>query len=51
MREAMNNEATPAVGLYFREERPTLDDALEMLVKKAGGEQHGLRAGRARKIR
>jgi 2-oxoglutarate ferredoxin oxidoreductase subunit beta len=51
MREAMNNEATPAVGLYFREERPTLDDALDMLVNKAGGEQRGLRAGRTRKIR
>ncbi|HTY02927.1 MAG TPA: 2-oxoacid:ferredoxin oxidoreductase subunit beta [Rhodocyclaceae bacterium] len=36
MGEAMN-DATPALGLYYREERPTLDDALDSLVKKAGG--------------
>jgi hypothetical protein len=36
LREAMN-DATPALGLYYREERPTLDDALDGLVKKAGG--------------
>jgi 2-oxoglutarate ferredoxin oxidoreductase subunit beta len=37
MREAMH-DATPALGLYFREERPTLGDALDGLVEKAGGE-------------
>ena len=36
LREAMNDE-TPALGVYFKEERPTLDDALDGLVKKAGG--------------
>jgi 2-oxoglutarate ferredoxin oxidoreductase subunit beta len=36
LREAMN-DATPALGLYYREERPTLDDALDGLVTKADG--------------
>ncbi len=51
MREAMVNDQLPALGLYFREERPTLDDALDGLVKKAGGEIRTLRAtqGRGRK--
>ena len=40
MREAMD-DATPALGLYFREERPTLGDALDGLVEKAGGELPG----------
>jgi len=35
-REAMNDE-TPGLGLYFKEDRPTLDDGLDGLVKKAGG--------------
>jgi hypothetical protein len=37
LREAMD-DATPALGLYYREERPTLDDALDGLVRKAGSE-------------
>ena len=40
MRLAMD-DATPALGLYFREERPTLGDALDGLVEKAGGELPG----------
>ncbi len=36
LREAMN-DSTPAIGLYFREDRPTLDDALDTIVEKAGG--------------
>ena len=40
MREAMHDE-TPALGLYFSEERPTLGDALDGLVEKAGGELPG----------
>jgi 2-oxoglutarate/2-oxoacid ferredoxin oxidoreductase subunit beta len=36
LREAMN-DATPALGLYFQEDRPTLDDALDGVVKKSGG--------------
>ncbi|MDD5249271.1 MAG: 2-oxoacid:ferredoxin oxidoreductase subunit beta [Rhodocyclaceae bacterium] len=36
LREAMN-DATPAIGLYYREERPTLDDALDTIVERAGG--------------
>jgi Pyruvate:ferredoxin oxidoreductase and related 2-oxoacid:ferredoxin oxidoreductases, beta subunit len=40
MREAMD-DALPALGLYFREERPTLGDALDSLVEKAGGELPG----------
>ena len=40
LREAMH-DATPALGLYFREERPTLGDALDGLVEKAGGELPG----------
>jgi 2-oxoglutarate ferredoxin oxidoreductase subunit beta len=40
MREAMD-DALPALGLYFREERPTLGDALDGLVEKAGGELPG----------
>ncbi len=51
MAEAMKNEQTPAVGLYYREQRPTLDDALDALVEKAGGEKRGLRGGRGRKLR
>ena len=35
------DDATPALGLYFREERPTLGDALDSLVEKAGGELPG----------
>jgi len=35
LREAMN-DATPALGLYYREDRPTLDDALDGVVKRAG---------------
>jgi len=31
------NDATPALGLYYKEDRPTLDDALDSVVKKAGG--------------
>jgi 2-oxoglutarate ferredoxin oxidoreductase subunit beta len=31
------NDATPALGLYYQEDRPTLDDALDSVVKKAGG--------------
>lgn len=34
MREAMDN-ATPALGLYFRENRPTLADALDELTRTA----------------
>jgi 2-oxoglutarate ferredoxin oxidoreductase subunit beta len=37
LREAMD-DTTPAIGLYYRESRATLDDALDGLVKKAGGE-------------
>mgnify|MGYP001095694996 CR=1 FL=1 len=40
LREAMD-DALPALGLYFREERPTLGDALDSLVEKAGGELPG----------
>lgn len=47
LNEAMN-DTTPAIGLYFREERPTLDDALDGLVKKAGGEPRLPRTGMAR---
>lgn len=36
LREAMHDE-TPALGLYFREDRPTLGDSLDSLVGKAGG--------------
>ena len=36
IREALN-DATPALGLYYCEDRPTLDDDLDSLVKKAGG--------------
>jgi 2-oxoglutarate ferredoxin oxidoreductase subunit beta len=36
LREAMN-DATPALGLYFREERPTLDDNLDAIIERAGG--------------
>jgi 2-oxoglutarate ferredoxin oxidoreductase subunit beta len=36
LREAMNDE-TPGLGLYFQEDRPTLDDALDGVMKKAGG--------------
>ena len=31
------DDATPALGLYYREDRPTLDDALDSVVEKAGG--------------
>ena len=40
MRLAMD-DAAPALGLYYREERPTLGDALDSLVEKAGGELPG----------
>jgi 2-oxoglutarate ferredoxin oxidoreductase subunit beta len=40
MREAMD-DALPSLGLYYREERPTLADALDGLVEKAGGELPG----------
>jgi 2-oxoglutarate ferredoxin oxidoreductase subunit beta len=43
LKEAMN-DATPALGLYYRENRPTLDDALDSLVQKAGGEVRPPRA-------
>jgi 2-oxoglutarate ferredoxin oxidoreductase subunit beta len=36
LREAMN-DATPALGLYFKEDRPTLDDNLETIIERAGG--------------
>ena len=36
LREAMN-DTTPALGLYYREERPTLDDALDSVTQRAGG--------------
>jgi 2-oxoglutarate ferredoxin oxidoreductase subunit beta len=36
LREAMHDE-TPALGLYYREDRPTLDDALDGVTRKAGG--------------
>ncbi|MCC6658565.1 MAG: 2-oxoacid:ferredoxin oxidoreductase subunit beta, partial [Rhodocyclaceae bacterium] len=49
MRYAMD-DATPALGLYYREERPTLGDALDGLVEKAGGElRHKPAAKPARK--
>lgn len=41
LRQAMLNDEIPALGLYFREDRPTLDDALDGLVKKAGGSTGG----------
>ncbi|MDD5167507.1 MAG: thiamine pyrophosphate-dependent enzyme, partial [Syntrophales bacterium] len=36
IREALDY-MTPALGLYYCEDRPTLDDDLDSLVKKAGG--------------
>jgi 2-oxoglutarate ferredoxin oxidoreductase subunit beta len=36
LREAMN-DSTPALGLYYREDRPTMDDALDGVIKRAGG--------------
>lgn len=36
LREAIN-DSTPALGLYFREERPTLDDNLDAIIERAGG--------------
>lgn len=51
LREAMD-DATPALGLFYREDRPTLDDALDGLIRKAGGEVPTLRRGpRGRKPR
>jgi 2-oxoglutarate ferredoxin oxidoreductase subunit beta len=50
LREAMD-DTTPAIGLYYREERPTLDDALDGLVKKAGGEPRASRSEPGRKLR
>jgi 2-oxoglutarate ferredoxin oxidoreductase subunit beta len=47
LKEAMN-DATPALGLYYREDRPTLDDALDSLVQKAGGEVRPPRANKRR---
>jgi len=47
LKEAMN-DSTPALGLYFVEHRPTLDDALDSLVKKAGGEIRPPRANKRR---
>ncbi|MFZ5510383.1 MAG: 2-oxoacid:ferredoxin oxidoreductase subunit beta [Pseudomonadota bacterium] len=41
MAEAMNQEA-PALGVYFRQERPTLGQALDSLVDKAGGSRKHL---------
>lgn len=49
--QAMKNDDVPLLGLYYQEDRPTLDDALDGLVKKAGGEVRGLRAARGRKGR
>jgi 2-oxoglutarate ferredoxin oxidoreductase subunit beta len=31
------NDATPAIGLYFKEDRPTLDDNLDAIIERAGG--------------
>lgn len=36
MREAMEDEH-PALGVFYRTERPTLDDTLDSLIEKAGG--------------
>ena len=36
LREAMN-DSTPALGLYFKEDRPTLDDNLDTIIERAGG--------------
>jgi 2-oxoglutarate ferredoxin oxidoreductase subunit beta len=36
LREAMNQE-TPALGVYFKQQRPTLGEALDSLADKAGG--------------
>ncbi len=36
LREAMN-DSTPALGLYYREDRPTLDDNLDAIIDRAGG--------------
>ncbi|MEW5888211.1 MAG: 2-oxoacid:ferredoxin oxidoreductase subunit beta [Pseudomonadota bacterium] len=41
MAEAMNQEA-PALGVYFRQERPTLGQALDSLVDKASGSRKHL---------
>ena len=50
LREAMD-DATPALGLFYREDRPTLDDALDGLVRKAGGEARQARTDTGRLVR
>lgn len=41
MELAMDDE-TPAIGLYYREERPTLGDALDDITARAGGNRAGM---------
>jgi 2-oxoglutarate ferredoxin oxidoreductase subunit beta len=47
LEQAMNN-STPILGLYYKESQPTMDDALDLLVKKAGGEPRSPRANKQR---
>jgi 2-oxoglutarate ferredoxin oxidoreductase subunit beta len=51
MRQAMRPD-TPALGVFFREQRPTLGDALDGLAEKAGGESaaHAARQGQGRRV-
>ena len=37
--QAVKSE-TPALGLFYREERPTLGEAMSAIIRKAGGEAH-----------
>ena len=47
MREAMHSDP-PALGVFYREQRPTLGDALDSLVEKAGGRVAGQTTAKAR---
>jgi len=38
---AAANAPTPALGLFYREERPTLTEAMDDVVREAGGEPRG----------